>query len=84
MEKTNETNEKNLNDFLKFCKKQIDFVEIQTYVNSVKVHFDKSILTNVFIKLNLLGYNYFVFNSQVSDYNTIVLFIYKKKFYDFS
>ena len=84
MKETNETNEKNLNEFLLYCKEQIDFVEIQTYVNSVKVHFEKAILSSVFIRLNLIDYQFFVYNSQISDYNTIVLFIYKKKCYEFN
>ena len=79
MKTENETNEKNLNEFLEFCKEQFEFIEIQTYVNWVTVHFDNSISVNVFIRLNAINYNYFVFNSHISDINSIVLLIFKKK-----
>ena len=50
MKTENETNEKNLNEFLEYCKKDLDFIQIVTYANSVKVYFTRSILFDVFNK----------------------------------
>lgn len=84
MKETNETNEKNLNEFLELCKKDYDFIEIQTYVNSVKVYFIKSIFMEYFKKLNEINYDYFVFRTGISDCECLCLFIYKKKYYEFN
>jgi hypothetical protein len=84
MKTENETNEKNLNEFLEYCKKDLDFIQIVTYANSVKVYFTRSILFDVFNKLNIINYNYFVYRTGVSDCECICLFIYKKKCYEFN
>jgi|694.fasta_scaffold20537_16 hypothetical protein len=83
MKETNEQNEKNLNEFLEFCQTDIEFIEIQTFANSVKVYFDKAILCLYFEKLNKINHKYFVYRTQITDCESICLFIYKKKCYEF-
>jgi hypothetical protein len=84
MKETNEANEKNLTDFLEFCKLDADFIEIETFANSVKVYFDRAILCLYFEKLNKIEHKFFVYRTQISDCENLCLFIYKKKCYEFN
>ena len=84
MKETNETNEKNLNEFLELCKLDAEFIEIETFANSVKVYFDKSILMMYFEFLNNIDYKFFIYRSSISDCENLCLFIYKKKCYEFN
>jgi hypothetical protein len=83
MEKKQEQTEQ-LNNFLEYCKEQIEYIDRRHFVNSVKLYFNKSIMGSVFIKLNEIDHRFFVYHTKDESFDIIVLFIYKKFDYVFN
>jgi hypothetical protein len=79
-------NEKELNELIMECRKNVNYIVTKTYYNSVKIYFNKVITTDIFEQLNKLNFNYFVtlVDNNIYENGAIYLFIYKKKYYDFN
>lgn len=78
-------NELILNQFLENCKKESEFIDIKTFKNSIIVHFDKNIYSNIFEHLKKLSNKIMLYNSEnlYTGQQEICLFIYKDLNYNY-
>jgi hypothetical protein len=74
-----------LNQFLENCKKESEFIDIKTFKNSIVVHFDKNIYSNVFEHLKKLSNKIMLYNTEnfYTGQQEICLFIYKDLNYNY-
>ena len=84
--KTENKNERELNELIMDCRKNVNYLGTKTYYNSVKIYFNKVITSDIFEQLNNLNFNYFVtlVDNNIYENGAIYLFIYKKKYYEFN
>ena len=74
-----------LNQFLENCKKESEFIDIKTFKNSIIVHFDKNIYSNIFEHLKKLSNKIMLYNVEnlYTGQQEICLFIYKDLNYNY-
>jgi hypothetical protein len=81
--KTENENEKELNEFINYCKDTENIQHVSTYYNCVKLYFENVITTDIFERLIKFNFRFYVVKSSYSP-SSIYLYIYKKKTYDFN
>jgi hypothetical protein len=81
--KTENHKENELNEFINYCKTTNNIQHVSTYYNCVKLYFENVITTDIFDKLVELKFKFYVVKSGYST-NSIYLYIYKEKTYDFN
>jgi hypothetical protein len=74
-----------LTQFLENCKKESEFIDIYTFKNSIIVHFDKNIYSNIFEHLKKLSNKIMLYNTEnfYTGQQEICLFIYKDLNYNY-
>jgi len=73
------TNDQKLNNFLENCKKCKEYNQIRTFKNSIVVHFEKNIYSDIFEQLKKLDNKIMIYTQDdiYTGEQDICLFIYK-------
>lgn len=79
------SNEEKLNSFIESCKKEKEFVKQLNFKNSIIIHFEKTIYSNLLDDLKKLQNKVMIYhcNDPLTDQINTCLFIYKINNYEF-
>lgn len=81
---TKQANELQLNNFINYCKKDKEFKKIDTFKNSVLIHFKKSLYSDLYEHLKKLDNRVMIYThiDLMNNELELVVFIYKNLSYE--